>query len=308
MLKDRFKYIVARKFFMSLQDYKKAGKIAAEALQFGKKLIKEGVLLREVTRKTEDFVYKQGARLAFPVQISLNNKAAHCYSGNESEEKFKSGDLVKLDVGVHVNGFIGDNALSLNVGNDRDIELIRASKDALKEAIDLMRPEVKLREIGRAIEEVIVGYGFNPIRNLSGHEVEKWNLHAGMIIPNYDNKSEVELEEGQVFAVEPFATTGIGKVNEGKPSGVYKIQEMKNVRVGRELLKYIYDNYRESPFSKDWLNGKFDEFKINNGFRILEQQGIIHRYPELVENEKAKVSQAEHTVMVTDKPIVLTKI
>lgn len=293
---------------MSLQDYQKAGKIAAETLVFGKKLIKEGVLLKEVTKKAEEFILKQGARLAFPVQISLNNKAAHCYAGNDCEEIFKRGDLVKFDVGVHINGFIGDNALSVNLSGDDDLELIRASKDALREAIGLMRPGVKLREIGRAVEEVIVGYGFNPIRNLSGHEVEQWRLHAGMIIPNYDNKSEAELEDGQVFAVEPFATNGAGYVDEGKLGGVYRIQDLKGVRIGRDVLDYIYENYRELPFSKDWLYGGLNEFKINNGFRLFEQQGIIHRYPELVEKVGYKVSQAEHTVMVADKPIVLTKL
>ena len=293
---------------MNLQDYKKAGKIAAEALMFGKRLIKEEALLKDVTKKTEEFVIQQGARLAFPVQISLNNKAAHCYSGSDSEEMFKHGDLVKLDVGVHVNGFIGDNALSVNIASDNDLELIRASKDALREAISLMRPGIKLREIGNAVEETIVGYGFNPIRNLSGHEVEQWNLHAGIIIPNYDNKSDTELEEGQVFAVEPFATTGDGKVEESKLGGVYRIQELKSVRIGREILDYVYKNYKELPFSKDWLRGNLNEFKINNGFRILEQQGIIHRYPELVEKTGTKVSQAEHTVMVADKPVVLTQI
>ncbi len=293
---------------MGLQDYKKAGKIAAEALLFGKKLIKEDILLKDVTKKTEEFVYQQGARLAFPVQISLNNKAAHCYASNDTGEKFKHGDLVKLDVGVHVNGFIGDNALSTNIATDDDLELIRASKDALREAISLMRPGVKLREIGKAIEEVIVGYGFNPIRNLSGHEVDQWNLHAGVIIPNYDNKSETELEEGQVFAVEPFATTGDGKVNDGRLSGIYRIQELKSVRIGRDVLDYVYENYKELPFSKDWLLGSLNEFKVNNGIRVLEQQGIIHRYPELVEKEGTKVSQAEHTVMVADKPVVLTQI
>ena len=291
-----------------MQDYKKAGKIAAEALLFGKKLIKEGVLLRDVTKKTEDFVHQQGAGLAFPVQISLNNKAAHCYALNDSEEKFKHGDLAKIDVGVHVNGFIGDNALSVSIDTDEDLELIRASKDALREAINLMRPGIKLGEIGNAIEEVIVGYGFNPIRNLSGHEVEQWNLHAGIIIPNYDNKSETELEDGQVFAVEPFATTGAGKVNEGRLSGIYRIEELKSVRIGREVLDYIYENYKGLPISKEWVKGKFDEFRINNSFRVLEQQGIIRRYPELVEEDGMKVSQAEHTVMVADKPIVLTQI
>jgi methionyl aminopeptidase len=293
---------------MGLQKYKKAGKIAAETLLFGKKLIKEGVLLKDVTKKTEDFVLSKGAKLAFPAQISLNNKAAHCYADSKDEGKFKEGDLVKLDVGVHVDGFIGDNALSANISGDDDLELIRASKDALREAVSLMTPGRKLKEVGKAVEEVITGYGFNPIRNLSGHEVEPWNLHAGIIVPNYDNKSEVELEEGQVFAVEPFATTGDGKVSEGKLSGIYKVQGLKSVRVGREVLKDIYEEYRELPFSKDWLKGKFEEFKLNTGFRFLEQQNIIHHYPELVEKEGTKVSQAEHTVMVGDKPIVLTKI
>ena len=153
-----------------------------------------------------------------------------------------------------------------------------------------------------------VGYGFNPIRNLSGHEVEQWNLHAGMIIPNYDNKSETVLEEGKVFAVEPFASTGSGKVDEGKLGGVYRIQDLKSVRVGRDILDHIYERFKGLPFSKDWLHGNLNEFKLNNGFRILEQQGLIHRYPELVEEFGSKVSQAEHTVMVADKPIILTKI
>jgi len=293
---------------MSLQDYKKAGKIAAEALQFGKKLIKEDAFLRDVTKKTEEFILNQGGKPAFPVQISLNNKAAHCYAGTDSEQKFVEGDLVKLDVGVHINGYIADNALSVNIANDRDLKLIKASKDALREAISLMRPGVKLNEIGMAIEEVIVGYGFQPIRNLSGHEVEKWNLHAGIIIPNYDNKNEMELEEGQVFAVEPFATTGAGKVSEGKFSRIYKVHELKSVRVGRDVLKSIYENYRTLPFAKDWLSKEFDKFKIDNSFRILEQQEVLHNYTELIEKEGTKVSQAEHTVMVANNPIVLTKL
>lgn len=296
---------------MNLREYKEAGRIAAEALVFGRKLIREGEKIGKITKEIEDYVLNKvnkGVRLAFPPSISVNNAAAHCYYAEESEEVFKEGDLVKLDLGVHIKGFIADNACSVNVGSDDDLNLIRASKDALKEAIELMTPGRKLKEIGKAVEEVIRGYGFNPIKNLSGHEVEKYQLHAGMTIPNYDNGNEAKLEEGQVFAIEPFATTGIGKVEEGKLSGIYRIENLKAVRVGREVLKYIYENYRELPFAKSWLKGKFDEFRLNNGFRFLEQQGVIHHYPRLLEEEGKKVSQAEHTVIVGEKPMVLTKI
>lgn len=293
---------------MSLQDYKKAGQIAGEALVYCKKLVKEGVLLHEVTKKTEEKIIQLNGKLAFPVQISLNNVAAHNYAGIGDETRFQFGDLVKLDLGVHINGYIADTACSLNISNDSDLELIRASKDALREAISLMKPGIKVYEIGKAIEEVIVGYGYKPVRNLNGHEVEKYLLHAGINIPNYNNKDGMELEEGQVFAVEPFASTGIGKVEEGNLSGVYKIINLKNIRSGREILKHIYENYKELPFSKDWLKRDFDEFKLNFGFRVLEREGVVHRYPQLIEKEGFRVSQAEHTIIVGDKPIVITKI
>ena len=292
---------------MSLQDYKKAGSIAAESLNFGKKLIKEGVLLNDVTKKIEEKIRQLGGEPAFPAQISLNNAAAHCYYNFNAKDKFKAGDIVKLDVGAHVNGFIGDNACTINLGKDKDLELIRASKDALREAVSLMRPGVQLREVGKAVEEVTVGYGFNPIRNLSGHEVERFNLHAGLTIPNYDNEDDKELEEGQVFAIEPFATTGVGKVSEGKLSGIYKIVDMRNVRSGREVLNFILENYKTLPFSIDWMREKFTDFNLRFAFRILDKEGVLHNYPQLVEAENEKVSQAEHTVMVADKPIIFTK-
>ena|SRR3989344_3375646 len=293
---------------MDLKEYKEAGRIAAEALLFGKKLVKEDVLINDVVRKIEQFITDNNAKCAFPVSIALNNVAAHKYYGVENSDRFFEGDLVKLDVGVHVRGFIADNAITINVKDDRDLELIRASKEALREALNLMTPGRKICEVGKAVEEVIVGYGFNPIRNLSGHEVEKYLLHAGLTIPNFDNGDQTELEEGQVFAVEPFSTTGIGKVYSAGDSGIYRIQELKSIRLGREVLKYIYENYRELPFTKDWLKGSFDEFKLNSGFRFLLQQDVLHKYSILSEKENKRVSQSEHTVVVMDKPIVLTKI
>lgn len=287
--------------------YEKAGRIAAEALIYGKKLIREREKLIEIAKKVEDRIKELNGELAFPVQISKNEIAAHYCPELYDEMEIKQGDLVKLDIGVHVGGKIGDTACSVDIGGDRNLELIRASKDALKVAIENMRPGIELRGVGKAIEEVVVGYGFNPIKNLSGHEIKDYELHAGLIIPNYDNGDETKLKEGQVFAIEPFATTGEGFVKDGKLSGIYHVMMPRNVRSGREILKYVLENYKTLPFARRWLLEKFSEFKTNFSLRILEREMVIEQYHQLVERTNGIVSQAEHTVIVKDKPVVLTK-
>lgn len=287
--------------------YEKSGKIAAEALLFGKKLIKEGEKLLEISKKVEEKIKELNGELAFPTQVSINEVAAHYCPDINDETVIKQGDLVKLDIGVHVDGYIGDTALSVDVGSDKHLELIRASKDALRVAIENMKPEIELREVGKAIEEVIVGYGFHPIKNLSGHEIKNYELHAGSVVPNYDNGDKTKLKEGQVFAVEPFATTGEGFVKDGKLSGIYHIVLPRNVRSGREVLGYAMDKYQTLPFARKWLIGKFSEFKTNFSLRILEREAVIQQYHQLVERTNGLVSQAEHTVKVADKPVILTQ-
>jgi len=287
--------------------YEKAGKIAGEALLYGKKLIKEGEKLVEITKKVEEKIKELKGEIAFPAQISINEIAAHYCPDINDETIIKNGDLVKLDIGAHVDGDIGDTALSVDVGGDKNLELIRASKDALKIAIENMRPDVELKEVGKAIEEVIVGYGFQPIRNLSGHEIKNYELHAGLTVPNYDNGDKTKLKEGQIFAVEPFATNGEGFVKDGKLGGVYSVVMPRNVRSGREVLGYIMDKYQTLPFARKWLLNNFSEFKINFSLRILEREAVIQQYHQLVERTNGLVSQTEHTIKVADKPVILTK-
>ncbi|MAG53007.1 MAG: type II methionyl aminopeptidase [Nanoarchaeota archaeon] len=288
--------------------YEKAGKIAAETLQYGKRLIKVGTPLIEVTSKVEEKIAALKGKTAFPPQISINNIAAHYCPDKNEDTVFKESDLVKLDLGVHIDGHIADNALTVNLGDDKNLEIIKASKDALKEALTLFKPGTKMNEIGKAIEEVIVGYGFNPIKNLSGHEVKPYDLHAGLTVPNFDNKDETKLKENQVFAVEPFATTGDGYVKDGKKSGIYGLTQVRNVRSGREVLKFIVDNFRTLPFHRKYIVEKFGDFKASFGLRMLEKEEILHHYPQLVERSNGLVSQAEHTVIVKDKPKITTKI
>ena len=290
-----------------MNDYEKAGKLAAEVLQYGKKLIKPGVKLIDVTDKVEKKIESLKVSPAFPPQLSINNVAAHyCPDINETTE-FKENDLVKLDLGVHIKGHLADNAVTIDLGN-KNSDLIKASKEALKEALILFKPGTKLNEIGAAIEEVIKNYKFNPIKNLSGHEMKSYDLHAGLTVPNFDNKDTTEIKEGQVFAVEPFATTGDGYVKNGKSSGIYMLTQVKNIRSGREVLQFIVNNFKTLPFHKKYISKKFGDFKTNFALRMLEKEKIIHHYPQLVEKSDGLVAQSEHTVIVKDKPKITTKI
>lgn len=287
--------------------YEKAGKVAAEVLEFSKKLVKPGVSLYEVSKKIEEKISSLKANPAFPPQISINTIAAHYCPDKNDETVFKDFDLVKIDIGVHINGYIADTACTVNLGN-KNLELVKASREALDKALPLFKPGTPLNQIGKVIEEVITSYGFKPIRNLSGHEIKPFELHAGLTVPNHDNKDLTKLKENQVFAVEPFATTGDGYVRDGKLSGIYRIVNLKNTRTGRDVLNFVYDNYKTLPFHKKYVINKIGDFKANFGLRILERDEILHQYHQLVESSNGLVSQAEHTVIVKDKPIIITKI
>lgn len=287
-----------------MKDYEKAGKIAAEALEYGKGLIKIGVKLLEVSEKVEEKIKKLGGECAFPAQISVNEVAAHYCPFENDETEFKEGDVASLDVGVHVNGSIGDNACSVDLGGNA--ELVKASREALNAAIKIFNPGVILSDVGKAIEETIQSFGFNPIRNLSGHGLGEYEIHSAPTVPNFQNMDKTELEDGQVLAIEPFATDGVGYIKEGKDSGIYVLQQLKNTRIAsvRKVLNHIMENYKTLPFAGRWLKFPNASFSL----RILERDGVLKHYKQLVERGEGLVSQAEHTVVVGDKPKILTKV
>src|SRR3989344_1548041 len=140
-----------------MEDWKKAGRIAREALLYGKGLIKIDASVLDVVEKVEKKIFDLGGRPAFPTQISINEMAAH-FTPIKENFKLKENEVVKLDVGAHVNGAIGDNALTVDLGNNK--ELLNASEEALSNAIKIIQIGTKLRDIGKVIEETISSYGF----------------------------------------------------------------------------------------------------------------------------------------------------
>ena len=203
----------------------KAGKIASEVKAWIKPKVKKDILLLEIAEKIENKIKELGGSPAFPVNLSINEYAAH-YTPSHDDETLAHG-LLKVDFGVEIEGWIADNAFSIDLENTKENkELIKATEDALKSAEKIISSETSLGEVGNVIEKTIHRYTFNPVANLSGHSMEQYDLHAGVTVPNVDNNSENIFDEG-LYAIEPFATNGNGFVHEGKKENIFFLHEQK---------------------------------------------------------------------------------
>ena len=290
------------------QNYIKAGRISAEVLEYGKSLIKKGNSILEATELIEKKIFELGGKPAFPVQISCNEIAAH-FCVEEDDKTIFDSQVVCLDLGVHVNGAIGDNAYTIDLSGSYN-DLVKAAQKALDEALKIINVGTELREIGKVINDTIKSYGYNPVRNLSGHGLDLYNIHTKPTVPNIDDGNKTKLTKGMAFAVEPFATTGAGVVAEKGLPSVFMLEHPRNVRspITREVLKEII-SYGGLPFAKRWLARKFGA-KANFALRELTQLGMVHQFPPLVEVNNGIVTQAEHSILIDDngEVVVLTKV
>ena len=281
----------------------KAGEIAKKVKEYARSIIKKDMPLLEIAEKIEAEIIKLGGKIAFPTNLSINEVAAH-YTPSYNDDTKATG-LLKVDMGVHVDGFIADFTFSVDLDNNSENKkMIEASEKALKNAIEKVKSEKSLGEIGKAVQETIESYGFSPIINLTGHEMNEYELHSGLTIMNIENKNPEKLGKG-LYAIEPFATNGSGKIYEGKPSGIYQLIDDKNIRSNdaRIILNYIAEEYRTLPFCSRWLVKKFGARTLF-ALKQLEENGNLHQYPQLVEVSKGKVAQSEDTILVDDKVIV----
>lgn len=292
----------------NLADWRKAGKIAAEALEYGRTLIKKKASLLEVSDKVEAKIAQLGGKPAFPVQLSCDHFAAHCCA-DEDDKTILDSQVVSLDVGVHINGAVGDTALTVDLSGKYS-DLVKASKEALDAAEKVLQVGAELRKIGKAIQETIQSYGFSPIKNLSGHGLDLYNIHTSPTVPNFDNGNTAKLEKGQIIAIEPFATNGAGMIYETERANLFALKNPKPVRspFAREVLQFIGENYQTLPFTTRWLARKFGHGKTNLAIRELLNNGILDQFPPLPEKNKGIVTQAENSFLIDNKVEVLTKI
>jgi methionyl aminopeptidase len=288
------------------KDFIKAGKISAEALQYGQTLVKPGAKVREILDKVENKILQLGGEIAFPAQISLNEFAAHSCA-SLSDETILEEQIVKLDVGAHVNGQIGDNALTVDLSK-QFTDLVKASREALNNALKITHPGIELGEIGKTIQETIESYGYSPIKNLAGHGLGEFEIHTYPSVPNYNNGNNNILEEGMTIAIEPFASTGAGVVVESSPANVFNLVDKAGVRdpITRKIQDTILA-YNGLPFARRWLEKEYGVAKVAFALRNLKHKNVLQEHPPLFDQHRGMVSQAEHTILIKEKPIITTK-
>ncbi len=287
------------------------GKVLSEALLMSKGMVKPGVKLITVAEAGEKFVRDKGYGLAFPMNISINEQAAHYTPCLDDDKVFTSNDLVKLDFGTEKDGYLGDCAVTVDL-TGKYSGLVSAANEAMAKAISVVKAGVKVNEIGKVIAESIESKGFFPIKNLGGHGVNEHELHAEPFIPNYDNGDETELEEGQVIALEPFATNGKGFVADSDIHEIFSYVDESTTRSAdsRLLLKEIAAKYKTEPFAARWLSNKINSrFRLYAAMGELMRAGAITPHSTLVEVSNGMVSQSEAQLIVEkDGCEVLAKV
>ncbi|CAI49686.1 methionine aminopeptidase [Natronomonas pharaonis DSM 2160] len=277
------------------EKHREAGEILAQVREEAAERVEVGVSHLDVAEYAEERIRELGGEPAFPVNISIDEEAAHATPAPDDESEFGE-EMVNLDIGVHVDGWLADTAVTVDLSGNA--ELAEASAEALEAAIDVVEPGVHTGEIGAEIESVIDGYGYNPVVNLSGHGLGHWEQHTEPNIPNRGVQQGVELEVGDVVAIEPFATDGGGKVSEGATEEIYALEREASVRDrgARQALEQIVEEFKTLPFARRWLETSRAEMAL----RRLKQKNVVHGYPVLKEEDGCLVSQKEHTVLVTE--------
>jgi len=274
---------------------REAGEILAQVRDEAAERVEVGVSHLEIAQWAEDKIRELGGKPAFPVNISIDEEAAHATPERGDDATFGE-EMINLDIGVHVDGWLADTAVTVDLsGQD---ELAEAPAEALDAALDVAGPGVDVGQIGAAVEEVIEGYGYNPVVNLTGHGLGHWEQHTSPNIPNREVAQGATLDVGDVVAIEPFATDGRGKVQEGADEEIFALEREGSVRnrQARQVLEQITEEYRTLPFAARWLDSPRAEMAL----RRLKQQDIVHGYPVLKEQDGAYVSQKEHTVIITE--------
>ncbi|WP_257298295.1 type II methionyl aminopeptidase [Haloarchaeobius sp. FL176] len=277
------------------EKHREAGRILAQVRDEAAERLEVGMGYLEISEWAEDRIRELGGTPAFPVNVSVDEEAAHGAAG-PGDERTVGEEMVKLDIGVHIDGWLADTAVTVDFSGNP--ELVEAAEEALDAALDTVEAGVETGTIGAAIEEVIDGYGYNPVVNLTGHGLGHWEQHVSPNIPNRAVEQGTTLEVGDVVAIEPFATDGSGKVSEGQQEEIYSLEREASVRDrnARKALEQITDEFQTLPFATRWL----DISRPNMALRRLKSQNIVHGYPVLKEDDGKLVSQKEHTIIVTE--------
>ena len=296
---------------MQIEDYVKAGKIAGEVRENVRQKDWIGSTLAEICEYVESEIIKRGAKCAFPVNTSLNEIAAHYTAEPNDPKTVSDSDLVKIDLGAQINGYIADTAVTVNYDPQYD-SLVQAAENALQAAMSMIKVGVKSKDVGRKIQNTIMDMGLKPIANLSGHSLDQYTIHAGKTVPNMWTIGSFSFSENEAFACEPFVTTknALGFVRNGKIKNIFALASRKMTKDDEadKLLEYIWNNFNMLPFALRWIVKEWEEKEARRLLDFLVKKKVVKAYAILVEANGKTVAQAEHTFIPTQTGVTVTTI
>ncbi|ODV63416.1 methionine aminopeptidase [Ascoidea rubescens DSM 1968] len=318
--------------FNKWNDLRKGAEIHRRSRKLARNLIKPGMTMIEIADTIENAVrtFSGGDKLnekitgmGFPTGLSLNHVAAH-YTPNAGDKTIlHEDDVMKVDIGVHVNGNIVDCAFT-HTFNPKYDPLLTAVREATYTGIKEAGVDVRLTDIGEAVQEVMESYEIELdnrvypikcIRNLNGHNIAPFQIHGGKTVPIVKNGDNTKMEENEVFAIETFGSTGRGYViSQGECSHYSRIpdSEISNgypptlkLNKAKELLSTIDSHFGTLPFCRRYLD-RTGEQKYLLALRNLVQSGYVRDYLPLVDTKGSYTAQFEHTIIIhpTRKEIV----
>jgi methionyl aminopeptidase len=290
------------------EGYRKSGKITSEVKSVVKSAVKPGVAYLEICDLVKREVESRGGRLAFPTGIGVNEVTAHYAPPNGVDSVFREGDLVKVDFGVHIDGYVTDTSVSVTYNPDYNL-LLEATERSLDAAMAAARKDQRTGEIGREIHREAARFGFKTIENLTGHTVDRYIVHAGKSIPNLYMPGMQTLKKGEVFAIEPFLTfgTAAGYVIDGSSRTIFSIVARKKTGA-QELDSFadmVWNERKTLPFTPQWYAADLGAKRAVELADRLVARKIARAYPTLVEASGNPVAQFEHTMALDEGGLVV---
>jgi len=286
-----------------IDKFRLSGQILRETREEMRRFIRENMPILQVCEKAEALIRQKGGKPAFPCNVSINEVAAHYTSPPKDTSTIPEKSLVKVDIGVHVDGYVTDTAFTACF-NPEYKSMVETAEAALEVAIETIRADVSIGKISAAVESVIKNRGFKPISNLTGHSVGRYLIHAGTSIPNVSQVTLTKIKSGEVYAIEPFVTLpeALGVVEDEPQKTIFRLIKPKAAKsvAAKQLSKFIEENFRTLPFTERWLEGVVPSTLHNEAFKELIATKALMGYPVFVEVTKKPVAQAEHTVIVEE--------
>ncbi|MBL8753532.1 MAG: type II methionyl aminopeptidase [Planctomycetes bacterium] len=287
---------------LELDKLRQSGRISATALAHGRAMIVPGARIEDIQRAVEAKIRELGGEPAFPAQISRNHIAAHYCSPPGDPTTVQPGDIVKLDCGTHVDGYVSDNATTVDLRDGDGSMLCAASRMALENAIAVMGPGASLTEVGRQIEQTIGSLGFKPVRNLCGHGVARFTIHCSPSVPNYADGKAPRLRPNMTIACEPFASDGKGMIEVDGAPEVWMLKRDVRPKDGLPAaLERAMAQTSGLPFARRDLERWLGSLgAVPDALKALRKKDLIDEYPPLCEKPGVRIAQFEHTIFISE--------